>query len=363
MSHVGDNSEVWLSEDEEAILDDLKPPSGPGSLALAEDDVSQSSIFIRWIIAFISYLRNVYKISDTVTGKLLNFLCILFGLLGQFSKVCKAIALLLPGSMYKLYQYTGGAGILFKKYVACRNCHQIYDIHQCCGDEASRKCSHIHFPNHPHMRRRQPCGSSLVKTVELASGRKVHYPFLVYCYLGIETNLQSLLLHSQFYLYCQEWKSRAHSGALEDVYDGKVWDDFLVYDGKPFLLDEYTFAFILNIDWFQPFKHVQYSVGAIYLCVLNLPRHMRYKQEFVILVGIMPGPHEAKNINSYLEPLTEQLIEFWGGKHLNIYGSSTKKLVRCALLSVCCDLPAGRKVCGFFELQCSIWMFSLFEAI
>lgn len=115
MSHIGDNSEVWLSEDEEAILDDLKPPSGPGSLALAEDDVSQSSIFIRWIIAFISYLRNVYKISDTVTGRLLNFLCILFGLLGQFSKVCKAIALLLPGSMYKLYQYTGGAGILFKK--------------------------------------------------------------------------------------------------------------------------------------------------------------------------------------------------------------------------------------------------------
>jgi hypothetical protein len=136
---------------------------------------------------------------------------------------------------------------------------------------------------------------------------------------------------------------------LEDIYDGKVWNDFLVYDSKPFLSDEYTFAFILNIDWFQPFKHVQYSVGAIYLCVLNLPCHIRYKQEFVILVGIMPGPHEAKNINSYLEPLTEQLMEFWSGKHLNVHGSSTKRLVRCALLAVCCDLPAGRKVCGFLS--------------
>lgn len=153
LSHVGDNSEVWLSENEEDILDDLKPPGGPGSLALAEDDISQSSILVRWIIAFISYLRNVYKISDIVTGKLLNFLCILFGLLGQFSKVCKALALQLPGSVYKLHQYTGGSGILFKKYVACHNCHQIYDIHQCCGDESSRKCSHIHFPNHPHERR------------------------------------------------------------------------------------------------------------------------------------------------------------------------------------------------------------------
>ena len=102
LSRVGDNSEVWLSENEEDILDDSKPPGGPGSLALAEDDISQSSILVRWIIAFISYLRNLYKILDIVNGKLLNFLCILFGLLGHFSKVCKALALQLPGSMYKL---------------------------------------------------------------------------------------------------------------------------------------------------------------------------------------------------------------------------------------------------------------------
>ena len=340
-----------MSENEEDILDDLKPPSGPGSTHVdhAEGDISQSSIFVQWIIAFISYLRNIYKISDIVTGKLLKFLCVLFGLLGQFSNVCKTLASLLPRSVYKLHQYTGSAGIRFKKYVACRSCHQLYDIGQCCGDENSRKCSHVHFPNHPHLRRRQPCGSYLVKTVELASGRKVYYPFLVYCYLDIETSLQSLLLHSKFYSHCREWKSRTHSGMLEDVYDGKVWNDFLVYDSKPFLADEYTFGFILNIDWFQPFKHISYSVGAIYLCVLNLPRHIRYKQEFVILVGIMPGPQEAKSINSYLEPLTEQLIEFWSGKHLSVYGSSVRKLVRCALLGVCCDLPAGRKACGFLS--------------
>ena len=42
-------------------------------------------------------------------------------------------------------------------------------------------------------------------------------------------------------------------------------------------------------------------------------------------------------------------MEFWSGKHLNIYGSSTKRLVGHALLAVCCDLPAGRKVCGFLS--------------
>ena len=85
----------------------MTPPGGPGSLALAEDDISQSSILVQWIITFISYLRNIYKTSDIVSGKLLNFFYILSGLLGQFSTVCKALALQLPGSVYKLHQYTG----------------------------------------------------------------------------------------------------------------------------------------------------------------------------------------------------------------------------------------------------------------
>ena len=37
-----------------------------------------------------------------------------------------------------------------------------------------------------------------------------------------------------------------------------------------------TFAFILNLDWFQLFKHIHYCVGAIYFSVLNLPCHICY---------------------------------------------------------------------------------------
>lgn len=33
---------------------------------------------------------------------------------------------------------------------------------------------------------------------------------------------------------------------------------------------------MLNIDWFQPFKYTNYSVGAIYMTILNLPRHLRF---------------------------------------------------------------------------------------
>ena len=67
ISHIGDDSVVWLSENEEDILDNLNPPGGPGSLVPAENDISQISILVRWIIAFILYLRNVYKISKQVS--------------------------------------------------------------------------------------------------------------------------------------------------------------------------------------------------------------------------------------------------------------------------------------------------------
>ena len=57
----------------------------------------------------------------------------------------------------------------------------------------------------------------------------------------------------------------------------------------------------MNVDWFQPFKHIAYSVGVIYAVIINLPRVMCYKKENVMIIGVIPGPKEPnKQINSYL---------------------------------------------------------------
>ena len=72
-------------------------------------------------------------------------------------------------------------------------------------------------------------------------------------------------------------------------------------NGIPFLSVPFNFALSLNVDWFQPFKHSTYSLGAIYVAVLNLPREERYNNENVVLVGVIPGPREPKKeMNSYL---------------------------------------------------------------
>lgn len=90
----------------------------------------------------------------------------------------------------------------------------------------------------------------------------------------------------------------------------------------------------------------------IYLTILNLPRTLRYKTENLIIVGIIPGPREPEhNINSYLQPLVSELLTLWEGIKLQVNTASgvVEAKVRCALLCVACDLPAGRKACGFLS--------------
>ena len=136
---------------------------------------------------------------------------------------------------------------------------------------------------------------------------------------------------------------------LSSVYDGNVWKESLDVNNKLFVDGQYHYGFILNLDWFQPYKHLSYSVGVIYLSVFNLPSHIRYADANTLLVGILPGPNEPKGtINSYLEPLVNDLLEFWNGVSLYVKGIG-EKTVRCALLCVSCDSPAGRKACGFLS--------------
>ena len=85
---------------------------------------------------------------------------------------------------------------------------------------------------------------------------------------------------------------------------------------------------------------------------MNLPRTLRFKLENLILIGIIPGPSEpSHDINPYLDPLVSELLDFWSGVKLRICSSSgvVEEIVKCALLCVCCDLPAARKSCGFLS--------------
>ena len=91
-----------------------------------------------------------------------------------------------------------------------------------------------------------------------------------------------------------------------------------------------------------------YAVGVVFMSLLNLPRHVRYNQENFILCGLIPGPKEPSlNVNSFLEPLIEDLLLLWRGKEVDLPSGTI--CMRAALICISCDSPAMRKVGGFLS--------------
>ena len=75
---------------------------------------------------------------------------------------------------------------------------------------------------------------------------------------------------------------------------------------------------------------------------MNLPRTVRKN------VVLIPAP--SHDINTLLGPLVDELINLWEGVTMEI----SSVVVRCALLCCACDLPVGRKVCGFLSHSASL---------
>lgn len=250
------------------------------------------------------------------------------------------------------------------KYVVCPKCDCLYKFEDCfekrAGENVLKTCTYVAFPHHQQAFRRTRCNAELLKKIQMKDGKNKFYPYKVYCYKSVRETLTTLIKRSGFVSKCESWRSRTvPEGHLFDIYDGQVWKEWVNFDGVPFLENPNNYAFMLNVDWFQPFTHSIYSVGVIYMVLLNLPRDEIFKEENIIIVGVIPGPKEPKlTMNSYLRPLVAELNILWSqGIHVKPHGSKTTCLFRAALICVACDIPALRKVCGFtgcnFQRGCS----------
>ena len=331
------------------MIEDSEPEENEIDVA---DISSTSSILARWLAIFLLHLQSTYRMSKAVVQCLFSFLATFLLVLGQLSAPCREVAKAFPRSAY-LARGKFCEKVTFKRYVACRKCKQVYLLRDCIevvgGQKKCKPCPHQQYPNHPQHRMRKPCGAPLLKAVKLNSGKQIFYPYRTYCFLGLKVALARLVKIPGFLEMCNEWRNRKDNRIIKDVYDGNVWTEFQSYKYERFLQDRNSLGLMLNIDFFQPFKHTTYSVGAIYFSILNLPRSVRYRSENIILAGLIPGPDEPElDLNSFLKPLVEELQALWGGIDMPCASGMTRK-VRCALLCVACDLPAGRKVCGFLS--------------
>ena len=324
------------------------------SLKDEDDPWSDNQIYV-CILKFLLLWGSFYGISAAALNHLIKVLHYILSLMSPTLPQISSLLTIFPTSLYMLKKTFKASKDQFEKFVICPKCCSLYTFGECVqtsitGRDLPKSCNHVAFRNHPMASHRKPCGHRLLKEVILKADKKF-YPLKTYCYYPLVKSISNVLMRQNLMEQCEHWRTRAiPRNTLADIYDGKIWNEFLIYKDRPFLSNPYNLGLMLNCDWFQPFDHSSYSVGVLYLVILNLPRSIRFKPENILIAGIIPGPSEPHlgEMNSYLRPLVKELNSLWlDGFSMHHKGKNV--VIHAALLATVCDVPATAKLGGFLS--------------
>jgi hypothetical protein len=191
-------------------------------------------------------------------------------------------------------------------------------------------------------------------------------------YLPFTARLQSLFNNLdliRLMTYRKEYVQRP--GAMGDIFDSKSYKDLcarpLVVNGKPtgddFFAGDYDIATSLLADGVQIFQQASQENNTCWplmLQNLNLPPTERVKLRNLIPLGVIPGPNQPRDFDSFLVPFVEECITSAQG--VKTYNALTKGrfTMRHHPLIVCGDMQAMKHfeqlkgaggVCGCRECE------------
>lgn len=157
----------------------------------------------------------------------------------------------------------------------------------------------------------------------------------------------------------EEWRA-TNPGVLEDVFDGELYrrlrhtqvrqgDNYKYFD----LPDDIALG--LGTDGFSLFKRRRKGESTAWPLILvnyNLHPSIRTRLENIICVGVIPGPKECKDINSFIVPLLEELEELATGVRSSKVASDVDELsddgayftLHAFLIILFGDIPAISKL-------------------
>lgn len=333
----------------EDILRDFSEESSSES----DNPVQPNNGITTLVSTFLLLWASLYGISATALNHLIQFLHYMFSLLSSSSPTIASLLAAFPSSLYMMKKKLNLPKDEFEKYVICSKCSSLYTYEECLqtsisGQTTPKTCNHIAFRHHPMALFRKPCGHNLLKQVITKTDKK-YYPYKTYCYYSLSKSISSVLSQQDLMDQCEHWRDRViPNDTLADIYDGRIWKKFMNFEGRSFLSNPYNLGLMLNCDWFQLFDHSTYSIGVLYLVILNLPHTIRFKPENVLIAGIIPGPKEPSlsEMSSYLRPLVKELNSLWfDGFTMQHKGKSIT--IHAAVLATVCDIPATAKIGGF----------------
>ncbi|CEL54833.1 hypothetical protein RSOLAG1IB_11778 [Rhizoctonia solani AG-1 IB] len=153
--------------------------------------------------------------------------------------------------------------------------------------------------------------------------------------------------------YCHDYNNP--SDTISDIFDSACYKKLcrtkVVIEGKEqpfyFFQDKREIALGLVTDGMCPFKRRKNSCWPILLVNYNLPPDERFHIDNLICVGVVPGPKCPADLNSFLQPLVDELLELAHGVAAVDVTTGTLFALRAHLIAIFGDIPAITKILEF----------------
>lgn len=234
-------------------------------------------------------------------------------------------------------------------YVCCPECSALYSINA--DGVFPETCEWEEFGDFQ-------CGEPLGDWKERSGGKSAFKPRRIYDHQSVVDWWGRMMskpgIEAAADSYPRQNKFEEEAG---DIWNAKRLRRMVFKDGKTCVgasgdsVGRYVFSF--GIDWFTAHGSragkKAYSIGAVYLVCQNLPLSIRFLDENVCMVGIIPGPHKpgGDTLNRFLDKLVDDLEVLNDGVHYTkTHDYPSGRLVYGMLGPVIADLDACRAVGG-----------------
>ncbi|KDR83008.1 hypothetical protein GALMADRAFT_238766 [Galerina marginata CBS 339.88] len=212
------------------------------------------------------------------------------------------------------------------------------------------QCSQVKFG--------KTCGEMLVKDCAVVNGQSTPRPLKPYSYHHFNDHVAAMLSRPSIE---EAIESYARTGGLEaeltDIISSQVLRGFQDASGRPFLRDdgsELCLVWAFAADWFNPHSNKAsgkaVSTGVMAMICLSLPPTLRYLEENIYLVGVIPGPREPAldAINHFMTPLMHDLKASYecGVYYSRTFKHSAGRTSFSCVIPVIADTLASKKVTG-----------------
>ncbi|QRV90395.1 Transposase family Tnp2 protein [Ceratobasidium sp. AG-Ba] len=152
----------------------------------------------------------------------------------------------------------------------------------------------------------------------------------------------------------EEDRAQGKPEIIQDVFDGEIYNTLrrTPLDGAYHFFDNpEDLALSLSTDGFTLFKRKRRGLSTAWpIILINYNLHPRYRTrlENVICVGVIPGPTQCKDMNSFLAPVIEELVLLERGvvslKGSDDFARPAQFVLRAFLIMLFGDIPAVSKL-------------------